>query len=248
LIDVSMLQRKGWNLVGAYTIYAHTKVVLRSSFRTITTPITTKNKENQPINLAHFSGLLTGADFVQNLLKISTIQVTILQNYYLNILKVPTKTREQKSEQGYSAAEYIQLFDQHYAAVFTKDTVVTPTLFLQLGNSALLLQCQTPTQPIYKLWVAFALFVQVGNGTALQVDKLVKLAEEQLFESFYEFQFTDFELFDTFYKQFSAKILQFMAPQYQHTISTSLQNIYKQLEIVPHSTWLKSFRERMYAD
>ncbi len=294
LIDMSVLQRKGWNLVGNYHIVANTKIIIRSSFRAnsfVTEIENYSQKKTQNtlqneiqnnvlditnlINLANFSNLFANENFINknftnnyennliaNLLEISKINTTIFQNYFVEEIEISPKNIDKNTS-------LISIFKQQYKNLFEnsfENHVIIPNqLFLQLSNTALLLQLellqtqshdsssnqndnQNYKQPLYKLWAAFALLVQVGNSTEFQVEKLLNLAEKQLFESFYELKLADFEVFDKFYKDFSAKIIHYIQPQNQSKIASILQNSYYQIEILPHITWLKGFKELVYAD
>lgn len=269
-IDMSVLQRKGWNLVGNYNIIANTKIIIRSSFRanSFVTEIKNDTQNNNldiinSINLATFSNLFASKNFtnkdfknnsennlIANLLKISKVNTSVLQNYFVKEIEISPKNTDKN-------ISLISIFKQQYKNLFENNVIIPNQLFLQLSNTALLLQLellqiqndnQNYKQPLYKLWAAFALLVQVGNSTELQVEKLLNLAEKQLFEGFYELQLTDFEVFDKFYKDFSAKIIHYIQPQNQSKIASILQNSYSQIEILPHITWLKDFKELVYAD
>ncbi len=294
-IDMSVLQRKGWNLVGNYHIVANTKIIIRSSFRanSFVTEVenysqnkTQNNLQNEiqnnildvtnSVNLANFSNLFASENFtnknftnnlIANLLKITKVNTSILQNYFVKEIEISPRIIDKN-------IDLLNIFKQQYDVVMSKtnssdscemshqqvqnDRIkISNQLFLQLSNTALLLQLellqmqnheQNYKQPLYKLWAAFALFVQVGNSTEFQVEKLLNLAEKQLFEGFYELQLIDFEVFDKFYKDFSAKIIHCIQPQNQSKIASILQNSYSQIEILPHITWLKGFKELVYVD
>jgi hypothetical protein len=232
LIDIAMLQRKSWNLLGNYRIHAATKVLIRSSFRTHSTQnIALPNGSfsafySENIQLANFTAILQTPKFIAKLLKMSKINTSILQNYYSNILENQLST------------DAITVFEQQYAAIFANKEIDL-SIFLQISNSALLLQIEKPEKAIYKLWVAFALLVQIGN--TISNEKIENMAENQLFAGFYALQLTDFEVFSFFYKNFCTKILQYIPQENSSKINNILQKQYAILEILPHINWVKQF-------
>ncbi len=263
LIDMSVLQRKGWNLVGNYTILATTKFVIRSSFRSnLTLNFTEKehkstekltNKTNNIINLANFHTLFTKNSYINNnfnsnLFHILSNNSKILQNYYQEILQIPEDFSQNLQA---NSNNFIDLFHKQYEQIFVPK-ITNYQIFLQISNTVLLLQITENHKEIsqkntafYKIWAAFALFIQVGNKTELNTEKLLSLAEKQLFEGFYELQFIDFQIFSDFYQNYSAKILQFIKPENQAIIKNALQKNYDDLQILPHLTWLKEFEKTL---
>jgi hypothetical protein len=263
LIDMSVLQRKGWNLVGNYTILATTKFVIRSSFRTnLTINFTEKedksaekltNLTNHAINLANFNTFFyknthKNNYFTNNLLNILSHNTKILENYYQAILQIPTNLSQNLQA---NSNNFIDLFHKQYEQIFVPN-ITNYQIFLQISNTVLLLQLtenhiqtNVKTIALYKIWAAFALFIQVANKSELNTEKLLSLAERQLFEGFYELQLIDFQVFSNFYSDYSAKILQFMKSENQVIIKNVLQKNYDDLQILPHLTWLKEFEKNL---
>ena len=256
LIDMSVLQRKGWNLVGNYTILATTKFVIRSSFRTnLTLNFTEKEyKSTEKLtNLANFNILFTKKTnksdiFTNNLLNILNNNTKILENYYQEILQIPINLSQNLQA---NSNNFIDLFHKQYEQIFVPK-ITNYQIFLQISNTVLLLQLtenyiqtNVKTIALYKIWAAFALFIQVGNKSELNTEKLLSLAERQLFEGFYELQVIDFQIFNNFYGDYSAKILQFVKSENQVIIKNILQKNYDDLQILPHLTWLKEFEKAL---
>jgi hypothetical protein len=237
--------------------------VIRSSFRTnLTINFTEKedksaekltNHANHTINLANFNTLFTKNThknnyFTNNLLNILSNNTKILEHYYQTILQIPTNLSQNLQA---NSNNFIDLFHKQYEQIFVPN-VTNYQIFLQISNTVLLLQLtenhiqtNVKTTALYKIWAAFALFIQVGNKSELNTEKLLSLAERQLFEGFYELQLIDFQVFSNFYSDYSTKILQFVKSENQVIIKNILQKKYDDLQILPHLTWLKEFERNL---